>query len=146
MVGDESLGGCRRVGKEVRPVLSEEDSLFRGEELRILQGRRRPRRRGKGDERLELVDGLEERLVRLELHRVDAHDELRQQLVLEEVDRLVRLERLVAVDDEEEVLEEDAEVWDDAFSPRSDEGAQRSPLLVDRAELPDSVETHPAAA
>ena len=93
-----------------------------------------------GDERLVLVDRPEERLVRLELHRVDAHDELRQQLVLEEVDRLVRLERLVAVDDEEEVLEEDAEVWDDAFSPRRDDGTQRRPVFVDEAELPDAVE------
>ena len=57
-----------------------------------------------------------------------------------------RAEFRVPVDDEDEVLEEDAEVRDDALSLRRDDGAQRSPVLVDRAELPDPVESPRAAA
>ena len=92
-----------------------------------------------GDERLALVDSLEEGLEQLEQHRVDAHDELRDHPAPEEVDRLVVLERLVPVNDEDEVLEGDAEVRNDALRRRRDDRARR-PLFVDGAELPDAVE------
>ena len=42
---------------------------------------------------------------------------------LDEVDPLVRLECRVPVDDEDEILEEDTEVRDDALRLRRDDGA-----------------------
>ena len=51
-----------------------------------------------------------------------------------------RAELRVPVDDEDEALEENAEVRDDALRLRRDDRPQRRPVLVDRAELPDAVE------